>query len=42
MATHSGILAWDIPCREEPGGLYMGSQRAGHELATKQKEQLSH
>ena len=21
MATHSGILAWEIPQREEPGGL---------------------
>ena len=20
MATHSSILAWDIPCIEEPGG----------------------
>ena len=20
MATHSGILAWRIPCTEEPGG----------------------
>ena len=26
MATHSSILAWEIPCREEPGGLQsMGS-----------------
>ena len=22
MATHSSILAWEIPWREEPGGLY--------------------
>ena len=21
MATHSSILAWTIPCTEEPGGL---------------------
>ena len=21
MATHSSILAWEIPCTEEPGGL---------------------
>ena len=28
MATHSCILAWEIPWREEPGGLQsMGSQR---------------
>ena len=27
MATHSSILAWRIPCAEEPGGLQsMGSQ----------------
>ena len=26
MATHSGILAWEIPWTEEPGGLQsMGS-----------------
>ena len=29
MATHSCILAWEIPWTEEPGGLQsMGSQRA--------------
>ena len=28
MATHSSILAWEIPRTEEPGGLQsMGSQR---------------
>ena len=27
METHSGILAWEIPWTEEPGGLqFMGSQ----------------
>ena len=27
-ATHSSILAWEIPQTEEPGGLeFMGSQR---------------
>ena len=27
MATHSNILAWKIPCTEEPGGLQsMGLQ----------------
>ena len=31
MATHSSVLAWRIPWKEEPGGLQsMGSQRAGH------------
>ena len=24
MATHSSILAWRIPCREEPGGAGAG------------------
>ena len=28
MATHSSILAWKIPWKEEPG--VMGSQRVGH------------
>ena len=32
MATHSSILAWRIPWREEPGKLAsIGWQRAGHE-----------
>ena len=36
MATHSSIHDWEIPWTEEPGGLQsMGSQRVGHELATK-------
>ena len=31
MATHSSILAWRIPRKEELGRLQsMGSQRAGH------------
>ena len=35
MATHSSILAWEIPWTEEPGGLQsMGSQRVRHDLAT--------
>ena len=30
MATHSSILAWEIPWTEQPGGLRsVGSQRAG-------------
>ena len=29
MASHSNILAWDIPWTEEPGGLQsMGSQKS--------------
>ena len=32
IATHSSILAWRIPCTEEPGGLQsMGLQRVGHD-----------
>ena len=32
MATHSSILAWEIPWTEEPGGLQpIGSQRVGHD-----------
>ena len=36
MATHSGILPWEISWTEEPGGLEsMGSQRVGPHLTTK-------
>ena len=35
MATHSSILAWEIPWIEKPGGLQsVGSQRVGHDWAT--------
>ena len=35
MAALSGILAWEIPWTEEPGGLqFMGSQRLGHDWET--------
>jgi len=35
-ATHSSILTREIPWRVEPGGLQsMGSQRVGHDLASK-------
>ena len=35
MATHSSILAWEIPWTEELGELWsMGSQRTRHDLAT--------
>ena len=34
MATHSSVLAWEIPWTEEPGRLQsMGSQRVRHDLA---------
>ena len=37
MATHSSILAWEIPWAEELGELQqMGWQRVGHDLATRQ------
>ena len=43
MATYSTILAWEIPWTEKPGGLQsMGSQRVGHNLATKHLCTLSH
>jgi len=35
MATHSGILAWEIPWTEEPGGLVQGAARVRQDLATK-------
>ena len=35
MATHSSILAWEIPWTEEPDRLQsMGSQRVKHNSAT--------
>ena len=40
MATDSGIFAWRIPWTEEPGRLQsVGSQRVGHDLATKEQQQ---
>ena len=42
MATNSSVLAWRIPWTEEPGELQStGSQRVGHDLATKQQAQLA-
>ena len=39
MATHSSILAWEIPWIEKPGRLQsMGSQRVGYDFATKQQQ----
>ena len=36
MAIQSRTLAWKNPWEEEPGGLQStGSQRVGHDLATK-------
>ena len=38
MATHSNILAWEMPWTEEPGGLQStGSQRTRPDLETKQQ-----
>ena len=35
MTIHSSILAWEIPCTEEPAGLqFMELQRAGHSGVT--------
>ena len=32
MATHSNILAWRIPCTDEPGRVQsMGLHRVGHD-----------
>ena len=37
MATHSSILAWELPCTEEPGRLQSMDHRVRHDLATKQQ-----
>ena len=40
MATHSSILAWEIPWTKAPEGLQpMESQRVVHNLLTKQQQQ---
>ena len=37
VLKYSRILAWEVPCTEEPGRLpSMGLQRVGHDLVTKQ------
>ena len=39
MATHSSILAWEIPRSEEPGGLQStGLQTVGQDLVTKHQQ----
>ena len=35
MATHSSILAWEMPWTEEPGGLQPKGCRVGHDWAWK-------
>ena len=43
MATYSTILSWAISRTEEPGRLQsMGSQRVGHDLATKRTSLIAH
>ena len=38
IATHRSIVAWEVLWTEGPGSLQpMGSQRVGHDLATKQQ-----
>ena len=41
MATHSSILAWDIPWTEEPGGLQStGITKVRHGLVTKHSSEI--
>ena len=41
IATHSGILAWEIPWTEEPERVHsMGSQRARHNLVTEKQQNM--
>ena len=38
MAAHSSIVTWEIPWKEEPGGLSLwGHKTVRHDLATKQQ-----
>ena len=38
MATHSSILAWDIPWTEEPEGLQPMELHKRHNLVTKHQQ----
>ena len=38
MATHSNILAWEIPWTEEPGGLGVAKE-SDNDLVTKPQQQ---
>ena len=38
IATHPGILAWEIPWAEEPGRLQSWGFKVGHDLVTKQQQ----
>ena len=43
VATHSSILTWETTRTEEPGRLWSkGSQRVGHDWATKQQQYTHH
>ena len=43
MAIHSGILAWEIPWTEEPGGLLsVGLQRIWHDRVIKKQNSAGH
>ena len=39
LATHSSILAWEIPWTGGWQAMVHGLQRVGHSLATKQQQQ---
>ena len=42
METHSSLLAWEIPCMEEPGGATVhGVTKNRHNLEAKQQQHLS-
>ena len=41
MATHSSILAWEIPWTEESGGLQSMESQKRHDLVTKQQQHTS-
>ena len=41
MATHSSILAWRVPCTEEPVEIQsIGSQRVRYDLVTEHSHSL--
>ena len=40
MATHSSILAWEVPCTEEPGGLQCPGLQSQTRLSTHTRDTM--
>ena len=40
MATHSSILAWEVPWTWSPGDYHLWNHRVVHDLMTKQQQHM--